>query len=423
MPNSKPTPLFRKNAIDSKRERLQGDILLVPLLSYSLIVIALLGWLLIVVIWLLSSRFSQKETVQGWLDPPSGVVRIFPQQTGGEIDSLVVQEGDRVKQGQSLVVIKATRMLADGSTLTAELLKEYELQKETILRRLERGDLITASRQSGLLSRVDSARAELSLIDQQVSNVIERDALLETQAANASTLQASGFVSASEVESFQAQKLILLESLQELRRSRVQQQNLINQYQTDLFLIPQEAANTKDTLKDRLSMISQQIAQLKGQQSYTIVAPRSGIVNNIQVVEGQQLKPDPTIPLMSILPEDSTLTAQLMIPVRSVGFVEEQQLFTIRYDAFPYQKFGMHSGTIQTISKTLLLPHEVLNAPIVINGPVYRVIGTLKNPGVQAYGKIFALKSGMTLSADIKVAERSLIEWIFEPLLSLKGRI
>jgi len=246
---------------------------------------------------------------------------------------------------------------------------------------------------------------------------------LTSQSSDASTLEASGFISTNELESFQTQKLTLRESLQELQRARVQQLDLINQYQTELTLIPQEAANEQDILNDRLSIISQSVAQLRSQQTYTIVAPRAGIVNNLQVVEGQQLNPDRQFPLMTILPNESTLRAQLMVPVRSAGFLQEKQEFVIRYDAFPYQKFGMQSGTIQTISKTLLLPHEVLNAPIEISEPVYRVVGELSAMEVQAFGKTFALKPGMTLAADIKLGERSLIEWIFEPLLSLRGSI
>ena len=416
-------PLFRKVAIDNQRERLHGEILLVPRLSYTLITALLLGWLLITTIWLVNSRFSQKETVLGWIDPPSGVVRIFPQEMDGQIDSLTVQEGDFVQQGEPLAVVTSGRVLASGSSLTSELLKEYERQKQTIARQLKRGELMAAGKTQRLRAQAESAESELTLIDRQINTVIKRDALLTSQSSDASTLEASGFISTNELESFQTQKLTLRESLQELQRARVQQLDLINQYQTELTLIPQEAANEQDILNDRLSIISQSVAQLRSQQTYTIVAPRAGIVNNLQVVEGQQLNPDRQFPLMTILPNESTLRAQLMVPVRSAGFLQEKQEFVIRYDAFPYQKFGMQSGTIQTISKTLLLPHEVLNAPIEISEPVYRVVGELSAMEVQAFGKTFALKPGMTLAADIKLGERSLIEWIFEPLLSLRGSI
>ncbi|MFT6437607.1 MAG: membrane fusion protein, partial [Candidatus Azotimanducaceae bacterium] len=41
---------------------------------------------------------------------------------------------------------------------------------------------------------------------------------------------------------------------------------------------------------------------------------------------------------------------------------------------------------------------------------------------ISAYGKAVALKEGMSLKADIVLDRRSLLEWLFEPLLINKGR-
>ena len=42
---------------------------------------------------------------------------------------------------------------------------------------------------------------------------------------------------------------------------------------------------------------------------------------------------------------------------------------------------------------------------------------------VTAYGRPEPLKPGMLLDADILGEKRRLIEWVFEPLYSLKGRV
>ena len=55
--------------------------------------------------------------------------------------------------------------------------------------------------------------------------------------------------------------------------------------------------------------------------------------------------------------------------------------------------------------------------------PLYRVTVTLDRQAVTAYGQPEHLKPGMLLDADILGEERRLIEWIFEPLYSLKGRM
>jgi len=47
---------------------------------------------------------------------------------------------------------------------------------------------------------------------------------------------------------------------------------------------------------------------------------------------------------------------------------------------------------------------------------------SLDSQSVEAYGRSMSLKPGMQVSVDIRLEERSLWEWLLEPLLSLKGR-
>ncbi len=69
-----------------------------------------------------------------------------------------------------------------------------------------------------------------------------------------------------------------------------------------------------------------------------------------------------------------------------------------------------------------MLSNEV-QMPIAIQEPVYRVEATLAEQEIRAYGDSMPLQAGMLLSADVVLEQRSLLAWLFEPLLSLKGRI
>uniref|UniRef100_UPI00260BD22E HlyD family efflux transporter periplasmic adaptor subunit n=1 Tax=uncultured Microbulbifer sp. TaxID=348147 RepID=UPI00260BD22E len=170
-----------------------------------------------------------------------------------------------------------------------------------------------------------------------------------------------------------------------------------------------------------LSDLAQQIAQLHGQQAYIVKASRAGVVSNLQAAEGQQAQAD--IPVLSLVPENHVLTAQLLVPVRSAGFLSAGQPLKIRYDAFPYQKFGLYPGAVLEVSDTVLLPDELLRVPVTVREPVFRVTAKLAQPTVNAYGRHFSLKPGMTLSADVQLAERSLLQWLLEPIYSLRGRL
>lgn len=97
----------------------------------------------------------------------------------------------------------------------------------------------------------------------------------------------------------------------------------------------------------------------------------------------------------------------------------------LRYQAFPYQKFGHQLGEVTQISRSALSSSE-LNALVGRSSDresLYRVTVKLMRQKLTAYGRPEPLKPGMLLEADILGERRRLIEWIFEPLYSLRGTV
>lgn len=414
--------LFRQEAMAQHTDRLHGEVLLLPRVSHSLLITLLLLWLFAVVIWLLTSTYARKETVVGWLEPPTGITRVYAEDIG-IIKQVLVAEGETVVADQPLIIVNGDRILADGDHLETRLLNEYESQRSLLNEQLTRTSNIYQRRAQDVAQRIQAAGQDLILLDEQLITLDERYSLIQAQVERYRTLRRDGHVSSLEFDNAMAQELALRSERQALLREQVNRHNLIQQLQTEQELLPQENSNTIDQLRARLSDIAQQVAQLHGQRAHIIRAPRSGVINNLQAREGQQAYVGTHIPLLTIIPADTQLTVHLLIPVRSAGFVKPGQLLDIRYDAFPYQKFGLYRGEIINISGTVLLPNEFLSASVAIQEPAYRVTAQLLQPNVQAYGQDFPLKPGMTLSADVRLGERTLVQWLLEPIYSLKGRI
>lgn len=414
--------LFRQEAIEAKHSGLKGDVLLLPRFSHTLILTILLLWVFVVVVWLFVSHYARKETVAGWLEPPEGIIRVYAESTG-IVQKILVKEGDFVVQNQPLLIVNDERILVGGENLDNNLLHEYNTQQKMLAEQLSRTQNNYEMRIKDVAKRVISAQRDLELINEQLDILSNRYALVSTQVERFKKLKREGHISNTELDDVIAQELSLKSDKQTLLRNQIAQINTISQLRTEQKLLPDESANALDQLRSRLSDIAQQVTQLSGRSSRIIKAPRAGIVNNVQAREGQQAYANNNIPLLTLFPGSDQLTAHLLIPVRSIGFIEAGQSLAIRYDAFPYQKFGIYQGKVALVSKTLLLPNELLNTPLTVREPVYRVTALLTQPHVQAYGKDFSLKPGMTLSADVSLGDRSLIQWLLEPIYSLKGRI
>ncbi len=60
----------------------------------------------------------------------------------------------------------------------------------------------------------------------------------------------------------------------------------------------------------------------------------------------------------------------------------------IRFDAFPYERFGVHQARVKAVSQAVLLPSDV--PEFALKEPGYRVILQLESQSVHAYQREFS---------------------------------
>ncbi|MEM7044701.1 MAG: HlyD family efflux transporter periplasmic adaptor subunit, partial [Pseudomonadota bacterium] len=178
-----------------------------------------------------------------------------------------------------------------------------------------------------------------------------------------------------------------------------------------------------------IAALEQEIAEAEARRRIVITAPETGIITAVQAKLGDSAQTD--VPLVSIIPDGSTLQAQLYLPTRARGFIKPGQRVLLRYQAFPYQKFGHHEGQIVGIAQAAIMPEELArrlpaSADLLSRaeaGPVYPVTVALSSQTATAYGESVPLQPGMQLEADVQIETRRLVEWMFEPLYTLTGRM
>jgi membrane fusion protein len=127
-----------------------------------------------------------------------------------------------------------------------------------------------------------------------------------------------------------------------------------------------------------------------------------------------------------VLPADARLQAHLFAPSSAVGLLKADQPVQLRVAAFPYQKFGHQIGRIVRISGVPLQESELAGLSLAgprSGEPLYRITVTLERAQVTAFGQQRPLVTGMQVDADVLLERRSLIEWMFQPLIGLSQRV
>jgi membrane fusion protein len=410
--------LFRQEALDSKRDTWLGDILLTRPVTFAwlaafffIMALAALGYL----VW---GEYTKKARVSGYLVPDQGLIKLFVKQPGPVI-ALKVKEGQSVKKGDVLVVISNERNNAQGGT-QAEIAKQLEIRKKSLESDKPKFEKIYGEQIASAAQRLAQLEKELAQISLASAAQEERIKISSRVVARNKQLTEEKFVSELVLQEKQADLLEQQNRLRELGRSRMV-------LERESITLKTELANYPLKLRNEIAALDRAIAEITGsgmenearRQEY-VLAPQDGLITALQIDVGKQAQPDR--PLMSLIPEGTQLQADLYITSRSVGFVRVGNVARLQYQAFPYQKFGIQPGTVTKISRTAV-PAQELPFPAAGSDIYYVVTIKPEKEFVMAYGKPEPLQTGMQVDADIWLDRSTLLEWIFEPLFSITGRM
>lgn len=411
--------LFRKQAVEAQSQRLMGTITLAQPLSLKLTTCFVLAIVSISLIYLFNAEYARKETVQGFLRPDKGIIKAYANRSG-TIQAILVTEGQFVEKGTPLVNLVSHQSLANGIEVSEELIHELNQQKKL----LEDENSQLAALEQQELNRVKARQKFLSkskeVIAAQQTLLQEKLSLYQQQQSQLNRLFQKGYVSELEFQQKKERHIIVKQEFESLARTLIDHQNELSQLEYEFVNIPQKFKTKAREIKRQQSQLNRQLTETQNSFNYTIKATHTGTITDIQVVEGETLHS--VRPLLTVLPEGSTLIAELLLPTRSAGFVTEGDKAKLRFDAFPHQRFGFVNGTISRIDKTLITQEES-HFPVQLAEPVYRLQAELDHQSIAGYDREFPFKSGMLFSADIILDKRTLIEWMLDPILSVKGRL
>ena len=212
--------------------------------------------------------------------------------------------------------------------------------------------------------------------------------------------------------------LDMLNAQQSLQRQATSLRRELAQLDQTLLELPQQRRAARATAERDLASLTQEAVKIEADGELLLRAPVAGLVATRLVEAGQGVQAGQ--PILSLLPDGSSLRAQLLVPSAAIGFVKPGNRVLLRYQAYPYQKFGSHEGTVIRVSRSAI---PATGSKGEAAEPVYRVLVSLDKQSIIAYGRPEALRPGMRLEADIMGERRRLYEWILEPLYSVTGKV
>lgn len=406
--------LFRKEVLAAHQNEWLGSIRLQPprlgwfFFGFGLLAVATILGLLI------GGHYTRHEQIDGTLVPSGGLLMLTPA-ASGIVTGVLVREGDKVRTGQPLLEISGEQdSVALGDTHAA-IATQLQFKRERLQADLDDQQHLAGLQQKDLHSRLTLLHGQIAQMGQQIAIQQQRADSAMALYKQWLKLGDTGVVSKLQLLQQHDTALQNLAQLKELGGQNFQLKQQAEQLQGQLDQLPATTSNKRNDTERQLADVAQTLSQNAAQRAVLLRASTDGTVVNVLVHPGQTVMAQQS--LMTVIPTKSELLAELWVPTKAVGFITPGERVVMRYQAYPYQKFGQHFGRVREVSRSAMSPMEVSKLlGQDIKEPRYRVQVALDSQSVLAYGQAETLKPGMTLDADVLLDRRRLIEWVIEPL-------
>jgi membrane fusion protein len=364
--------------------------------------------------------FHRKITVEGVLAPDLGLLPVRSPQAG-IVTARLVEQDQIVDQGTPLFRISAERASVRVGETDAALSALLAARRGSLIADGERIRQQGAERRRAKLARAELIKDDARRITEELSLQKSRVELAVSEVERYRIMQQQGYVSSAALQDKQAglldQRLKLAELLGRRAESDEELQNLLAEAADDRTQTLREI----DANRRSVAELDGQIAENEVGRELLIRAPLQGAISNVAADVGEQISASQT--LAAIVPAQSHLEALLYASSSARGFIQPGMDVLLRYESFPFQKFGLAKGRIKEVADASIETAGSAPTGTVGSDPVYRVKVELERQDVLVADGSLPLKAGMRLQASVVLEERKLYEWVLEPLFILKGRL
>jgi membrane fusion protein len=357
------------------------------------------------------------ETVSGrfTLVPQQGAdpVRALKE---GVVSEVRVREGDPVARDAILMMINSAPLSDRSSDL-----RTLQAQRRTDEERLR-----IAASQYETRRRADEAedqrlRARLQFLERLVDSKQHRAEQTRQLADSALVAMRNGSVARLDATRLDIEASTLAEDVQIATNDREDARAAIARLSRDMEArdleyreIRRGLQESVETANIRISALQRDLVNLTD-EGLAVVAPCDGSVLRLHVgAPGAIVREGEVLSEVACVGAGHRLEAEFSLPQAGVPLVKPGQSVKLRFDAFPYQRYGVQFGTVRWLGSAGMQGRDT---------SAFRALVDLRGDSIRVRGHPRPLLAGMGGQADVVVGRRSLVSYAFEPIRALKENL
>ncbi len=365
---------------------------------------------------------------------PAGNVLTIQHLEGGIVARIGVREGDIVEARQMLVEIDRTAATAERDQLAsreaslrlqAERLRAFADGRAAKL--AESGELGLSADQAAILLTQERARAsQRAVLERQLAG---RRADLEALLGQQQTLQRQIRITGEALDMRQRltdqglnSRITLLDVQREMNRVQGELSTVLVNIgraresigEAEQRLVELDTRLSADAMRE-LGTVTSELRQVEEARvrlddrvaRTTVTAPVRGVVKEMRVrTEGGVVPPGG--PLLDLVPMGRELIVEARLQPSDIGQVRIGQPVSVKVSTYDFARFGSVPGTLTYLSASTIVDPQ--------GRPFYKALVALEKDHVGDDPKRNLVLPGMTVLADIKTDERTVLRYLLNPV-------
>lgn len=417
--------LFRKEVSDHLRNRWLGKALLVSGFPLRYVVLLTTLFAIFFLVFIISGQYTRRINVSGEIISLPHAIDIFsPQQ--GFITEQRASAGQIVKKGEHLYQIDVSRFTRTGSVSENSIaaINHQISQIDNIIVRLKSNRQTTLDT---LNNQLDQYRTALQKSQDLLTSAAEGMSVMRTSMENYSRYQNQGLVTRDQLSNQRYLFYQQQNAFQSLSNQVIQEEIEITRMQSELSTRAADFDNQISQYEYQRSDLNRQLTEAAASGTLFINAPVDGKLETVSITPGQMVNPGDS--LAQLIPADShTYLLRLWLPNSSLPYIKPGDPVNIRYEAFPFEKFGQFAGRIVSVSSVPASAQEIARSRGVPSSqagtePYYKVLVEPEQTELWHQGKNIRLMSGMKAQTTLFLEQRAIYQWMVSPVYDIRKSV
>lgn len=415
--------LFRQEAIDHQKAKWAGRALLTSGFPAWIVACTCMSTICVLVVFLIAGTYTQRISVPAEVITQPHTIQMFSQQQG-IIHKQFVDAPSLVNKGDRIYQIDVSRVTRSGN-VSASAVVAIEAQMTQIDNMMAKLEDDRQSTLANLNTQLAQYTGTLKESEKQLENTRRAMETTRRTMENYEEYLRQGLVTKEQVSNHRAQFYQQQSAYQSLTTQVNQQGMEMTKLRSDIATRGISFENQLSQYKNQRSELQKQLAEADATGTLFVDSPVDGRLAAAAVTTGQMVNAGDL--LAQIVPTaDYSYQLVLWLPNSGVPYVSVNDKVKIRYDAFPFEKFGQFSGRIMSLANVPSTAQEMsnyTNAPR-DGQPYYKAIAHLDNDKFTYKQKALLLSSGMKAQVTLFLEERPLYQWMLSPFYDIgKGMV